>query len=376
MYSGDVPLAIHLKSFFKLNKKFGGKDRKQISHLSYCYYRTGNLFKTATTEDRIVKSLFLCSNESNAILEQLNTEYNAVAKNSLQEKLTLLNVPDDIAKIFPLAAQLSDGLDGEAFIANQLQQPFLFIRMRPQYLSKILLKLKTIAVEYKIIDPYTIQLPNSFKVEEHFEVNKEVIIQDYSSQIVFNDLLLHINTKNYYKVWDACAASGGKSILIHDLLNRKLDLFVTDIRTTILNNLEERFKTALIKNYKIAEVNLSKKGLGTQDKFDIVICDAPCSGSGTWSRTPEQLATFRTKQLEEYSTLQKSIALHIIPQIQMNGYLVYITCSVFAQENERVVEHILSKSSLQLLSATIIKGYLYQADSMFVAVFKNGEMQM
>ncbi len=375
MYSGDVPLAIHLKSFFKLNKKFGGKDRKQISHLSYCFYRTGNLFKTATVEDRIIKSLFLCSNTPNALLEQLNTGYNAAAADTLSKKMELLGVGDDIAKIFPLAAQLSDGLDGEAFIANQLQQPFLFIRMRPAYLSNVLLKLKTIEVDYKIIDPYTIQLPNSFKVEAHFEINKEVVIQDYSSQVVFNDLLPHINTKNYYKVWDACAASGGKSILIHDLLHRKLDLFVTDIRTTILNNLEERFKTALIKNYKIAEVNLSKKGLGTNDKFDIVICDAPCSGSGTWSRTPEQLATFRTKQLEEYSSLQKSITTHLIPQIQMNGFLVYITCSVFAQENERVVEHILSKSSLQLLSASIIKGYLHHADSMFVAVFKNGTIE-
>jgi 16S rRNA (cytosine967-C5)-methyltransferase len=371
MYTGEVPLAIHLKSYFKLNKKMGSKDRKYIAHLCYCYFRTGTLFKKEPIADAITKSLFLCATEANSLLEQLHADYNAQVQKSLEEKIAFLVVthPD---RLFPLWEYISAGVDKIAFFSNQLVQPFLYIRIRPKYLAKVLIQFKSIEVAYKIIDPYTIQLPNSFKVEEHFILNKEVVIQDYSSQMVIEPLLQQLKPKHSYKVWDCCAASGGKTILLHDVYDGTVDLFVTDIRATILDNLEKRFLTARITNYKIAEVNLAKKGLDTKDKFDIIICDAPCSGSGTWARTPEQIRYFKQKQLEEYNGLQKSIAKNAMKSLQLNGYFLYITCSVFAQENEHIVDYLLQQNSCTLIHAGIIPGYLHHADTMFVALFKNG----
>ncbi len=365
-----MPLAIHLKSFYKLNKKFGGRDRKNINHFCYCYFRTGKVFKKDTITDAITKSLFLCTNKDDVLLKQLNEEYNSKVALTFLEKIAYLNI-ENKERIFPLLLELTESIDKDKFMENQLRQPYLYIRIRPKYLANVLLTLQKINVAYKIIDPYTIQLPNGFKVEEHFLIDKEVVIQDYASQMVLQTLMNKMIPKHSYKVWDCCAASGGKSILLHDLYNGSIDLFVTDIRATILENLEKRFLNAKIKNYKIAEVNLYKKPLDTKDTFDIIICDAPCSGSGTWCRTPEQVSYTKIKKVEEYATTQKNIAINAIKSLKPNGFFVYITCSVFAMENEKVVAYLLQKTNLQLISSTVINGYDFKSDSMFVALFAN-----
>ncbi len=369
-YTGEVPLAIHLKSYFKLNKKYGGRDRKQIAHFCYCYCRTGNLFKKETIQERIIKSFFLCTFSPTPLLGQLNESYNQNAALSLQDKIAFLGL-ENSNKIFPLLADVSDKLDKNLFATNQLQQPNLFLRIRPKHLAAVLLRLKKVSFPFTLIDPYTIQLPNGFKVEEHFEIDKEVVIQDYSSQLVLQSLFAQLPAKQSFKVWDCCAASGGKSILVNDMYHGNIDLFVTDIRASILENLTKRFATAKVMNYKLAEVNLFKKKLDTKDEFDVVICDAPCSGSGTWSRTPEQIVYFRNKQLEEYSKTQKNIATNAAKSLRQGGYFVYITCSVLVQENENVVTHLLQNSALQLINMEYIKGYTLGADTMFVALFKN-----
>ena len=104
-------------------------------------------------------------------------------------------------------------------------------------------------------------------------------------------------------------------------------------------------------------------------KFDIVICDAPCSGSGTWGRTPEQLAFFKTKKINQYSKLQKTIASNTIPYVKKGGYFVYITCSVFTKENEEVVAYITEKFKLKVKVMKIFEGYERKSDTMFAALF-------
>ena len=58
-YKGEEPFAGYIKKFFAANKKYGSKDRKSISHLCYCYFRTGKALPKLSVEDRIVAGLFL-----------------------------------------------------------------------------------------------------------------------------------------------------------------------------------------------------------------------------------------------------------------------------------------------------------------------------
>jgi 16S rRNA (cytosine967-C5)-methyltransferase len=171
------------------------------------------------------------------------------------------------------------------------------------------------------------------------------------------------------RVWDACAASGGKSILAFDIF-KKIDLTVSDVRQSILFNLEKRFATAGIKNYHSFLSDLSSSAHLRNAAFDLIITDVPCSGSGTWSRTPEQLYYFEPHQIDRYSALQKKIVDNAIPYLKPGGFLLYCTCSVFKKENEEVVEYIQQQHSLQLIQSALMTGYTMKADTLFGAVFQ------
>ncbi|MEP6683798.1 MAG: methyltransferase domain-containing protein, partial [Parafilimonas sp.] len=214
----------------------------------------------------------------------------------------------------------------------------------------------------------------STNIESIIDIDKEAVIQDYSSQKIkefLNIIKSELpNPKPEIKVWDCCAGSGGKSILSYDVFE-KIDLYVSDIRTSIIQNLKQRFNKAGIKNYKSFIADISNTKFKSQNqKFDLIICDAPCTGSGTWSRTPEQLYFFQTKKIEDYILLQQNIISNTIPSLKENSYFLYITCSAFKNENEINVEFIKQKFNLELIKMELLKGYDKKADTMFAALFK------
>ena len=102
--------------------------------------------------------------------------------------------------------------------------------------------------------------------------------------------------------------------------------------------------------------------------FDLVLCDTPCTGSGTWSRTPEQLYYFDHKRIEQYASLQKKIVSNIIRGLKRNGSLLYITCSVFKRENEEVIAFIKNNFGYRPVRMELLEGYEKKADTMFAAL--------
>ena len=156
-----------------------------------------------------------------------------------------------------------------------------------------------------------------------------------------------------------------------DILDGQIELTVSDIRESILSNLKQRLETAGIKNYHsfIADLTIADCELPVAH-CPLIICDAPCTGSGTWSRTPEQLYFLKRKTIDVYVAMQQQIVSNVIPHLQQGGTFIYITCSVFKNENEDMVNFIKEKFHLQLLQMELLKGYDKKADSMFTAVFK------
>jgi 16S rRNA (cytosine967-C5)-methyltransferase len=102
----------------------------------------------------------------------------------------------------------------------------------------------------------------------------------------------------------------------------------------------------------------------------MVVCDVPCSGSGTWRRTPENLSEFNTKQIEEYARLQRKIVGNSLPFLKPGGTLVYITCSVFSAENRVNAEIIAAENGLKLKESGVIGGLKLNADYLYRAVLK------
>ncbi|HRO44427.1 methyltransferase domain-containing protein [Agriterribacter sp.] len=393
-YTGGEPLAVFLGSFFAAGKKYGSKDRKQISHLCYCYYRTGKMFPanipagSDTLQGYILAGLFLCSSQPNEMLQQLSPEWNEKVHLSIEEKYEILHKnlngtsspsftihPSPFTPhysplpVFPWKAALSEGIDHSLFCHSFFMQPDLFIRIRAGYKTAVQQKLDAANIPYRFMNEYCIALQNNTKLDAVIETGKEAVIQDYSSQQVA-EFLKPLRGDKRLKVWDCCAASGGKSILAMDVL-KNIELTVSDIRKSMLVNLEKRFAAAGIKSYTAKVIDLTIHPLSFTLHhllFDLIICDAPCSGSGTWARTPEQLYFWKEENILHYTTLQKKILTNIVPFIKPGGHLLYITCSVFKEENEAMVNEIKEKFKLQLLKMEVLKGYDKKADTLFAAL--------
>jgi 16S rRNA (cytosine967-C5)-methyltransferase len=324
----------------------------------------------------MMAALFLCTRQPNELLGQLRPEWNKKAADSLQEKISILGCPFHMADIFPFQDELTQSIDPDAFATSHLTQPDLFLRIRPHRKQQVLEKLKASRIKIDACGENCLSLPNTTKVEDLLELNKEVVVQDYSSQRM-REFLQRANAeileqKSKIRVWDCCAASGGKSILAVDVLGN-IDLSASDIRPSIIYNLKQRFKEAGIDNYKAFVADLTTASSLDVPSSDIVICDVPCSGSGTWSRTPEQLYFFRKEKINYYAGLQRKIAGNTIPHLSKNGLFLYITCSVFRKENEEAVEFIQQNFHLHLLEYQTFIGYDKRADTMFGALFRKAE---
>jgi 16S rRNA (cytosine967-C5)-methyltransferase len=151
---------------------------------------------------------------------------------------------------------------------------------------------------------------------------------------------------------------------------KNIQLTVTDTRKSILENLRKRFAKAGIKKYDSFVADVSNSSLAFEKKFDLIIADVPCSGSGTWSRTPEQLLFFNEKKIQEYSILQKKIVSNVVKSLNNEAYLLYITCSVFEKENEENINFFQEKLDLELIEKNYFKGYKMQADTLFAALLR------
>jgi 16S rRNA (cytosine967-C5)-methyltransferase len=359
-----------LKAFFAKEKKFGSRDRKTISSLCYSYFRLGYALKEQSLDERLMTGVFLSVDVSNEWLQKEKPEWDAIITLPLEDKIRVISL--DLKTIFPFAGELSQGIDVREFNLSFLIQPDVFVRVRPGKMNVVEVKLRDAQLNFSRINENCLAFANGTKIEGVLEINKEVVIQDLDSQRVaecFPVRELELSSS----VWDCCAASGGKAIMAYDYIPG-MHLTVSDIRQTIIQNLHSRFKEAGIKQYRsfVADL-LNPESLQSSlqvSRFDLIICDAPCSGSGTWSRTPEEMVFFRREEIIRYSNLQKSIATNAIHYLKKGGYLLYITCSVFKKENEEVVDFIQQTAGLELIKMELLKGYDLRADTMFAALFK------
>jgi len=366
-YDFAQPLNRFLAIYYRQNKQMGSTDRRIATRLMYNYFRLGNILINETIENRLVIAELLCNNQPNSFVCHFKTDWEKVFSYSLGDKINFLKKHFEgfnIEDVFILHQQLSADIDKTAFCNSFFTQPDLFIRAKKGHEKAVIKLLLANNVIHKVIDTQTIALPNGIKIDDILTDKSMYEVQDVSSQAVGK----FFKPQKWDKWWDCCAASGGKSLLLHDE-EPDIKLVVSDIRESVLLNLDERFKTAGLRNYqkKILDLTLNPAPYIHNYVFDGIIFDAPCSGSGTWSRTPEMLHQFEEHKINFYRDLQRRIATQIIPYLTTGKPLIYITCSVFKEENEAQVAWLQTQFGLILESSQIIKGYNLKADTMFVA---------
>ena len=366
-YPAETPLSKFLPGFYRQNKQMGSTDRRVASRLVYNYFRLGRALPNLPVDERLFIAEFLCNTQLNSFVQHFKPEWAACIGFSLSEKLAMVKAlhPDfALEDVFPWTNRLSAGIDKEEFLRSFFVQPDLFIRVYKGFETQVKTALAAAQVVFKDEGNGCFCLPNGTKLETVIANPHWYEVQDFSSQ----------QTAQYFKPnkwdywWDACAASGGKSLLLHDL-EPTVKLVVSDIRESILSNLDERFQQAGLTKYqkKLLDLTQNNDLLLHDYAFDGIILDAPCSGSGTWGRTPEIISQFDPHKIEFFQRLQQSIARNVVKYLKPGKPLVYITCSVFKAENEGMVDFLVRELGLKLEDQVVLKGYEGKADTMFAA---------
>ena len=367
-YSQDMPLTKFLPVLFRANKQMGSTDRRTASHLLYNYFRIGKGCIDLPSEERLFVAEFLCSTSDSPFLEYFKPDYNSRISLVLNEKLTYLETQScsfKLEDVFPFHSHLSASIDKQEFLKSFFVQPDLFIRIHPGKEKLVKLKLEDAGIEFKEEGISTLRLPNGTKLDILFSdsaVSFEV--QDLSSQ----QSAELFKPQKWDQWWDCCAASGGKSLSLFQQ-EPSIKLVVSDIRESVLANLDERFKNAGLLKYqkKILDLTQNPDPDLHDFAFDGIILDAPCSGSGTWGRSPEMISQFKQGRISSFQNLQRSIIKNVVKYIKPGKPLIYITCSAFKEENEDQVAFMIKEFGLKLEEQKLLKGYEHKADTMFVA---------
>jgi 16S rRNA (cytosine967-C5)-methyltransferase len=166
-------------------------------------------------------------------------------------------------------------------------------------------------------------------------------MQDEGSQIVAQ----LVEAQPGDKVIDFCAGAGGKTLAIAATMKNKGRILAWDTSETRLKQMPKRLARAGVSNVQIHTIKDENDQFIKRHKAsaDWVIVDAPCSGSGTWRRNPDLKWRFTAADLEELKVLQHRILASASRLIKPGGKLVYVTCSVFQDENIRQLKQFLGE---------------------------------
>jgi 16S rRNA (cytosine967-C5)-methyltransferase len=138
------------------------------------------------------------------------------------------------------------------------------------------------------------------------------------------------------RVWDCCAAPGGKTLVLATRLPAA-ELLATDVSTKRLAAMQTRLRRYEAGANVQLRVTDATQLTAEAGEFDLILCDVPCSGTGTLGRNPEIRLLLAAEELTRQAIRQKQILGAALERLAPGGRLVYSTCSLEPEENEQVV---------------------------------------
>ncbi|CAH9053559.1 Ribosomal RNA small subunit methyltransferase B [Pseudoalteromonas sp. CIP111854] len=147
------------------------------------------------------------------------------------------------------------------------------------------------------------------------------------------------------RVVDACAGAGGKSLHIAALMQNKGYVLAMDIHQHKLDTLKKRAKRAGVHMLETREIKNSKTIKRLKNKFDRVLLDVPCSGTGVLRRNPDAKWLLKSENINALVSLQAEILQRYSQMCKPGGRLVYATCSILPSENQQQVQTFLANNT-------------------------------
>ena len=355
-----------VQNYFRSNKKIGSKDRKFISNCFWNIIKHRNKINwhlkdhnlKITFERQIILELFFLNIDYKNDFPKIEKNFflnNKLNKNFKDNDLHLLQnlnfkkfinsdmpecvfyeLPDFLLK----SIKRNFKLDWKNVALSLNEEAFVDLRvnmLKNKTRDDILNSLNEIDVPCKIskYSPLGIRLLKRFPINGNkLYKSGNIEIQGEASQL--SGLIM--GAKPGMQVADICAGAGGKSLILADIMKNKGRILSLDINQKRLKQASLRFKRAGVHNVetRLVDINWSTKGL--EKKFDLVLIDAPCSGIGTWSRSPDSRFNFNKKKLVELINIQFELLLKGSTMVAPGGKLAYVTCSILPEEGVDQIE--------------------------------------
>jgi len=383
-YDGGTPFHLYLKSCFKENKNWGSKDRKR--YRTACYFFRRNAFGVSRQSPEII--LHWLQTNFTPVLGDLQLNFPSSKSTSpKQQSETIIN---------PYTTNNSDNPESNKnyspyqFLSQYLSQTITTEILTPWFTSEPLVWLSNGNISLKGLQTQLTKAGiaieqthgNAIAVSAQVTLNPWVgngnaYIQDISSQTAMDwsnqpmAVYCHANTA----IWDCCAGAGGKSI---SLLKQfpTTNLTCSDVRSNILENLKQRFQLLGLKQPTVFTASLNgyldnSNSKNPNQTYHVILADVPCTGSGTWRRNPENIHFFDSTTIKTFAEKQFSIIQNVLPSLAIGGYLVYLTCSVFAAENENTIQQLLDNhDNLQLISEEFCGGIDIHGDFIYRCIIQ------
>lgn len=182
----------------------------------------------------------------------------------------------------------------------------------------------TVYSPYGVRSKERISLPNCMTYQDGW-----IDAQDESSQLA----AILCDVRPEHKIIDYCCGAGGKSLAMSHILNNKGTILAYDAIVKRLENIKPRLERLGVKNIELTDI------IADSDKdFDRFVIDAPCSGTGTWRRSPDAKFRLSEKTLLDLNAVQSGILETAAPKVKNGGRLIYMTCSVLRDENEHIID--------------------------------------
>ncbi len=307
-------------------------------------------------------------NESVSALEKTNQSWaknlaNGVLRNFLRNKpeiIGLLNkahVQDAFPKHLHERITSDWPEHAQAIFRASNKKPPLTLRINQKTTTRSLYEetLKGQGMDYALTQDSDIgvTLSNPVSVERiPGFTDGRVSVQDESAQIIASAVAL----SSGQRVLDGCAAPGGKTCLMLESQPDLASLVAIDLPrriTAIEQNLARLKLNAMV----IPADLLDTAAWWDGQRFDRIVLDAPCSGSGVICRHPDIKHRRRPSDIEKFAEQQLAMINSVWPLLKPGGKLVYITCSIFKAENDHVIEKFIKdKEDFELQSLNEIFG--------------------
>ena len=234
------------------------------------------------------------------------------------------------------------GTRAEALAKATLERPVEWIRVNLQKTSAPVIAQKLGITGASILYDRYIQVPADAKLKTILESESfakgEFSLQNPSAY----EVVKLLDLKPGLKVWDACAAPGGKAALMAEM-DSSLDILASDVSESRVLKMRDVVDRLGLTNVRVECVDaLSSQ---TSRSFDRILLDVPCSNMGVIARRPESVYRMTPESVKELAELQYSILQSASTKLAPGGIIVYATCSPDPEETTKIVNRFVKENS-------------------------------